>query len=373
MFPTALFSRPSIGAGSSGPPPPVAGPEFWVTGATGTDGSLALDISGNGVNATQSNPSDQPPLTANQVNGKPAWVANGSEFLKVADGSLLFTQFTLFVVFKIATPTGVGIPIADMRSPSNSIGCILYASTSGALSVYADPPNTAASDSISTCDGVSHLATLEYDGSNITLYRDGVLVGSISSVSASAGGCLLMFKAFDGAFMTGIISEVLFYGSGLSSSDRKMCQSYEGSKYAIPLGQPQISLVDFNGLLVANFVTNAAGLYFNLFGNTTNSKFYVWFFVANETDPAPVGYNGGIQITLTGLVTAADIAAAVVSSHLVPFEDNWTELQVDGGGTGTAVQISTQPNAGEYYSTSNAADVNTGAAISTLKTGAPNS
>lgn len=130
-------------------------------------------------------------------------------------------------------------------------------------------------------------------------------------------------------------------------------------------GQTQITLVDFNGQTGASYVTGINGLYFNACGDPSSNLRAVWFNTGTESDP--ISSPAPIEVVITPLSTASDIAAAVVSavqgSSLAGF---WTMAQVDGAGAGTAVTFTTTANQAFAQPS---ADVNSGAAVSTTQLG----
>lgn len=132
-------------------------------------------------------------------------------------------------------------------------------------------------------------------------------------------------------------------------------------------GQPAINLVDFGTLLVSNFVTGGAGLACYVWGGN-NTQFYFWFNTGTETDPGLTGT--GIQVVLTGLVTATDIATAMANvANTSPGPGTWSviTIQTTVFGQQTAAQFTNSNNS----NINNAVDVNTTATISTTQPGYP--
>lgn len=131
------------------------------------------------------------------------------------------------------------------------------------------------------------------------------------------------------------------------------------------VGQPQISLVDFNGQTGANYVTGGAGKYFVLYNQL--GKVVLWFFTGTETAPS-VSEDILIQIGISAVATASDISLAVANVFSVtPLSFYNTGVQVNGGGSLTAVSIASIQNANFLPPV----DVNTGAAISQTQNGYP--
>lgn len=117
-------------------------------------------------------------------------------------------------------------------------------------------------------------------------------------------------------------------------------------------------------ITVTQAAGNAAGKYFNIYGYQIGNKpTAIWFNTGNEV--APVTQSSAIQVAISPTATAADIAAATVAAAPAAVGTVWLMAQINGGGTNTAAQFTAVAN----QAVTDAADVTSGAAISTTQAG----
>jgi hypothetical protein len=109
---------------------------------------------------------------------------------------------------------------------------------------------------------------------------------------------------------------------------------YYVSKNAILPAASEKTLIDFNGLTVSSFTTGAAGDAIVLLSNA--SQHYFWFQTGTEHDPGLTGT--GVEVSLVGLTTAAQIAGAMAATIQGSLSGQWAATNVNGSGTLTAVQ-----------------------------------
>jgi hypothetical protein len=117
-------------------------------------------------------------------------------------------------------------------------------------------------------------------------------------------------------------------------------------------------------ITVTQTAGNATGNYFLIYGYQTRGT-AVWFNTGNEIAPAVAGTTIGVTISPTA--SAADIAAAVVAAVPAAVGGVWTLAQINGAGSNTAAQFTAVAN----QTAPAAADVNTGAAVTTVQSGQP--
>lgn len=361
-----------VRAGSGFPTPPIpigAGGAWYRSDYTGgvSSGSLALwpDISGNGNDATQATMASQPTVFANQINGLPGVVFDG------VDDLMAFLQVSGLTVFIVANKS------------SNIHNSVVLSSTTNAGKYLSLPDQASGQGSDYGADGGSavygplgdsnefRIVSCVETGSAFTIYRNGVS----GSPSATQDGTRFIdtigYSSSTTYSLTGTIAEIFIVPYVATATQRQTVQADAGSRYNIPLGQPQISLVDFNGLSGVNFVTGAGGEFFDTF-DTGTINYRPWYNTGTESSPGGPG-NTPIEVDISPTAAASDIALATVNAINAAFPSKFVCAQVNGGGTNTAVQISTLPLSGEYASTDDTVDGNTGAAFSTTQQGSGNS
>jgi hypothetical protein len=229
--------------------PPSDGLQVWlkadagVTTGAGNAVTKWADQSGNGNDATQSDATVAPVLTANVVNGQPALVfGNNTPYLTISDAATAFTtnSFTILVEAQFAD-------FASYRQ--------LVSKTGGALA-YAAPfdwwfgpnsgvPNgfigdgttfTTVAATLPAVAGQFGTYGLGFDGKSLSHYLDMVTdgTGAITATPASGGNPLRIGQRDDAVTqMAGDIAEILMYKKELSATDRSNAVVYLSSKYGL--------------------------------------------------------------------------------------------------------------------------------------------
>lgn len=371
---------------SSGPPtPPLSDAVLWQRAQLNSIGAVAslVDSSGSGNAYTQGTGGNQPVNTSGQINGKAAIVFNGSsDSLVGPSGALVSSGMTLVLV-------------VNNTQPNVTYGFIHQIKTSGASEIFLAIANNAIGfpansllfaqrgqpqGNITIPTGWS-IISFTFDFTTWKAWVNGV--AQSFSLSGLAGGSLngnLMGVNSDGGggngYLSASLADTVLSASVESDAVRQSAQLQEGAYYNIPLGQPQISTVDFNGTSGANYVTGSSGKYFTAFFDPSNQEFYVWVNTGTETDPTPSGIVTGIQVNVSPVSSTADISAAVVLAiQLSALSSSFAMSQINGGSTLTATKFATTADNGEYYSTGAIADATTGlgsGAFNTPQTGSGN-
>lgn len=113
------------------------------------------------------------------------------------------------------------------------------------------------------------------------------------------------------------------------------------------VGQPEISLVDFNGLTGLNFVTGGQGLCFFVplpVPVNAQNGFYVWFNTGTE-NASVIGSNNAVEVDIQTTDTAVSIVSEAVSAiSLSPYDTYISPSQVNGAGSETGLQLTAQSN-----------------------------
>lgn len=363
-FPTTPTWPPS----SVLPTPPVPGPVLWLRGddAPNSSGGLAVplwkDVSGNGNDATQAVVASQPTGISNQINGHAAVVFDGvNDFLW---SSISRTQpCTIFMVAHCA-PGNINQYFIDGATINQAI--LWNVATDSAFSIFAGVV-------LQKPFGITSYGVLAgvFNGASSVISTNGVK----STGDCGTGNATGTFIGSSGSpntnYLNGPIAEILIYPTEFSDSPRQTVQAYLGTKYAIPLGLPQITLFDFSGLSGASFVTGGTALYATLQVHNGPTDTILWFNTGTETQPS-LGAFLYEEIGCSPLDSAQDMATAFANAMNASLGGSVIVAVVDGSaGTGslTAVQI-TDKQTGPVTS---ATAGNSGVAVSVTQSGAGNS
>jgi len=208
------------------------GLKLWLEADAGVTESGGLvtdwdDQSGNGNNAIQGNPANQPTLIASQINGKPAVYFNGTSWLELPTGFLYnYPEVSIFIV---ARPNNLG-----------ANGCLLGPSdnalTGMEIQFYGDGwirLNAAVkySTGFFTADTFT-LSDLTYDSTETNANNNGVPLG------AQPGGAPLNYNGIYaiGMYASGYtvntdIAEILIYNRVLTPAEILQVEQYLNTKY----------------------------------------------------------------------------------------------------------------------------------------------
>jgi hypothetical protein len=224
--------RLNISGGSSIP----SGAHLWLrTDAgvvlNGSQVSQWLDQSGNGRNASMATASRQPFFVSGALNGKPVLRFNGAQSMYL-DTFASPTTFTVFVVGKNSNPSesfsmilgpGGNAPNNQMRWESGSRA--LFVGTGNNLPVITSTIGNTR---------VFHALSARYDGSTMTVYRDGNATSSHSFSTSGPWTLASVGSYYSSYYMQGDLAEVLIYARALSEGERASVNSYLRSKYNLP-------------------------------------------------------------------------------------------------------------------------------------------
>jgi len=363
MFPIACLANFQTRRSGSAPPTPmpVAGMSLWLSD-TGSSAGVWPDLSGNGNDAVQATVASQPSVVANALNGRQGRLFDGvNDYFNLTTSFYPGSNWTAFHVVKSASMDALMIGLCSSSGDPYSLLCFTDGNT------YASNNSIFAVGSYGLTD--ANIWTIKNQSDSFTIYRNGVLFSITQNLNGNSGiWSLLGASISQGRYSNGYHFEDIIYGTAESDADRQFNQSYLGTKWGIALGQPQITLVDFNGLTGANFVTATAGLGW-IFIRYDGLKFGIWYNTGTESQPdfsahGPIA--DYIQISINPTSTASDIATATLAVSSV---GGVSTAVVNGGGTNTACQCTATVNATQ----TSCFDVNSGATITTTQAGSPNS
>jgi hypothetical protein len=295
---------------------PTTGLQCWFkadNGALVSSGAVTswIDVSGNGMTATQTTSSAQPTFTSSAVNGLPALTFNGtSQYLQMPSGFANFTSGTsMFIVTK---PVGlinalsaqlfyVGIGPADILSLNEpdttglkGLGLSVFTTSSTSTTVQANNALIAAFQLLEgTHDGVS-TATLYVNGSQLA--QNGAML-AIPNVTRNTN--YIGTAAGPSSFFNGQIAEILVYNNLLSNTQRVNVENYLLSRYLLintTLASPIFSLP-------AGALTGPAQV---AISGPVGSTTYFTTDGSTPTTSSPV-YSGPIQVNYSQTIKAISV------------------------------------------------------------------
>lgn len=315
-----LFWKPTQGRGSSArvgsTPPPPGPPVSGYVQNLSDDGSSAgmwPDSSAFGNDATQATVASQPAIIPSALNGRQGRLFDGTDdffnnaalgfsgndpfFYSIVLSTVDITAFRAIFCFT-GSELVIDYPAFGAMEMSNGASVVL-----SALNVFTDN---------SPC-----IITISFDGSTLVFFKNGVQIssGSVTLTTANTDYSLGYSVPSSNYYWSGYFFQVLVYPSALSSADRQLTNAYLGTKWDIPLGQPQITLVDFTGLTGANFVTGTNGLKCKIYYAPSNNNFIPWVNTGTESNPGdPTGIEVDVLVTDFDSQLAAKFGAAMGST-----------------------------------------------------------
>jgi hypothetical protein len=222
-----------------------------VTNATGNVTSWA-DQSGNGNNATQSDPTLAPSLVANVLNGKPVVRFDGSsDYLDVADAPSIeitgdISSFAVVMVTDYANYNAIwGKTAGNLPAPTDWY----LVQGSGLSRIYRGDGTTANLGNVDSDRPIRAGAYLilgfEMAGTNLNQYLNGFPIGSgtISASLADTGSALKVGSRDDLVTkLKGDMAELLIFNTALSDTNRNAVFDYLKNKYGLQNLPPTVSV-----------------------------------------------------------------------------------------------------------------------------------
>lgn len=211
--------------------------------------SAWTDKSGNGNNAVQANGANQPVNTANQINGKPALIFDGTnDYLATnafTGGNL--TTSTIFIVAKRAV-SGVGsagMYLVDGIDGTNRQAILSADATQYYLQYGGDVLTSSTVASV-----LPHVHCAVFNGASSNYYVDGVSVISGNAGSNQLAGLTIGARYSTSNFFNGSMAEVITFNRALSNTERLLINQYLDNKWGTPTYLVDSSgnrLIDSNG------------------------------------------------------------------------------------------------------------------------------
>jgi hypothetical protein len=214
-----------------------------ITGvANGANISTWSDMSGNGNDATQSVPGQQPTYVTASLNSLPVVRFNGDY---LAFNRPVQDDFTILCVYRssqgygtgTAFYQGAGLVNGEMPGVVNDFGTSL--STNGfLLAGTGNPDTTIVSSGSNFADGRPHLLTFKRTRATgaLALYTDGLLAGTATGGTQSLTApnrLVLGAQQTLTFFLSGDIAEVKIFGAALADADRAAEENALQRKYGL--------------------------------------------------------------------------------------------------------------------------------------------
>lgn len=346
----------------------------WLKGDNGvisSGGTVSawLDGSGNGNNATQTNSSNQPGLTASSIGGLPTITFNGSnQSFNLASGFSDFTNgMTMFVV---ANPIAAGDnnTIIDLLAGASNLNgrIVLWEPTTSQLRLEL----RSAAGAVSSLNGIFQMGNFQlmeavYDGStSATMLSNSVEEAESSSMSVvpdiARNGNVIGRYGYGSSYFNGEISEILIYNRDLDDDERSAVEQYLNNRYQLAQYAPSMS--PSNGVFdESTNVTLAtqpwANIRYTLDGSTptTSSNLYLGSLPISKSAQIkavavqPFGVSeittGVVQIdSTTSLVPRDNLALWLKSDYQVAASGGKVSNWMDASGNGNDASQATSSN-----------------------------
>lgn len=210
--------------------------KLWLrtdVGVTAPGGKVSgwTDQSGNGNNGFMTTASRQPSLIAGALNGKPVIRFYGAQSILLT--SLL--QPTTFTVFVVGKNSKTSESYSMILGPGGSSPNNQMRWENGSQALFVGLGNNM--PIVTTTIGntrVYHALSARYNGSTMSVYRDGNNVSNHSFTTSGPWVLAQIGAWFSSYYMVGDLAEILVYDNALAEGDRSLVNDYLKSKYALP-------------------------------------------------------------------------------------------------------------------------------------------
>ena len=212
---------------------PASGSLLWLGADLGVSESAGrvtawLDQSGHGLDGIMDVPSREPALVPGEWNGLPVIRFDGAQSLYLKQ-TIAPTTFTVFVAGRNRNPSEAhGIFLGPGGDTANNQFRWENGSSVLIVGLGNDLPQTVFSFEDTRA---FHVLAARYDGSNLTVSRNGTQVGSAHFVTTGPWQIRQIGGWFSSDFMVGDLAEILVYESALSEADTELTNSYLLQKY----------------------------------------------------------------------------------------------------------------------------------------------
>jgi hypothetical protein len=199
--------------------------------------TILHDKSGNGRNATQTTPNNQPRIVSNgamiTAGGRPAVLFDGVDDYLAMTSPLNSNDATIIAVSKLSKTVEDGAYILGSQTPIGLFGYddetkgVRLVSTSGGYFTSPLPAAVRSAASIDTITITSNVAALR---------RSGALIAGSVSIGQNFQPTLIgAYASLLGRYWGGTISGITLFGSSISTADRQPIERNRGAYYGIPV------------------------------------------------------------------------------------------------------------------------------------------
>jgi hypothetical protein len=193
--------------------------------------SAWADQSGQGNNFTQGTDANKPTYTAGAINGYPALVFDGNDYL---DSSMAANQpATVYIVSQLDDGSGTGEYLCDGDDATDRWVIGYDLATGNQLVLFA---GTVLADATYPADANYHIFEGIFNGASSSIkYDDATAVVGAGGAANISGWRLGADRVLGAGFFLddGGIAEVIVYNSVLSTGNKALIQSYLNTRYNI--------------------------------------------------------------------------------------------------------------------------------------------
>jgi hypothetical protein len=234
------FSCGNITLNIAGPPgpPPQGALGLWLRADEGiqldpVDSKIAqwTDQSGNGRHGLMNSSPRRPQLVAGALNGKPVVSFDGAQSLYLSAP----VQPSTFTVLVVGKNRKMSESYSMILGPEGNWANNQLRWENGSQALFVGTGNNMPHITSSIGNTrVFHLLSARYDGSKMSVYRDGSFVSSHIFATSGPWTLAQVGAWYSTYFMEGDLAEVLVYEQALPDSDRTSAEYYLKTKYALP-------------------------------------------------------------------------------------------------------------------------------------------
>jgi hypothetical protein len=199
------------------------------------------DKSGNGRNATQTNPAERPTYTVAGLNGKNILTSTGGKRLSLPSIPLT-TNASLFMVINDTRNGGFSVALVLSAGSTRSYTLLTNLSGNNKWGAYTNAAYAASSD----IDSNFSIASINYAGTNLSFFKNGATDGSLTVSDTTVFNSSWIFSDQYGSSLAGNIAETIFIDYLPTTTLRQQIEGYLAHGWAqtsiLPSNHPYKSL-----------------------------------------------------------------------------------------------------------------------------------